>query len=281
MDAPWSTSSAEQVHASATIFRKYHPEYGTETLMVRAFLHPLRLLMPGPTQEEKQLSAQARRVTALLSKKPQHIAGRQVFVQDLMSVAASWKQEGRVLPPSVQKSIMKRHGKKWKSMAAADKSKYEKRATLQRATSDQQLGERIAQESETLSLMSARLGEQQDNLPLLLSQCKLSSQEVGDLTASFQSPTLTNPQVKTLRAQARATPHPPDDGFKRLLGSFGTVVEELETPRPVWLRPCCWNRASFSNVALRLSGVAGNRFLRFLFATQSPMYACFCEMEEA
>ena len=129
--------------------------------------------------------------------------------------------------------------------------------------------------------MSARLGEQQDNLPLLLSQCKLSSQEVGDLTASFQSPTLTNPQVKTLRAQARATPHPPDDGFKRLLGSFGTVVEEHETPRPVWLRPCCWNRASFSNVALRFSGVAGNRFFRFLFATQSPMYACFCEMEEA
>lgn len=49
MDAPCGASSAEQVHASATIFRKYHPEYGTETLMVRAFLHSLRLLMPGPT----------------------------------------------------------------------------------------------------------------------------------------------------------------------------------------------------------------------------------------
>eukprot|EP00974_Lingulodinium_polyedra_P055067 5296152-Lingulodinium_polyedra.AAC.1 len=41
MDCPWGTSSAEQLHASATIFRKFHPEYGTETLMVRAFLHSL------------------------------------------------------------------------------------------------------------------------------------------------------------------------------------------------------------------------------------------------
>ena len=59
------------------------------------------------------------------------------------------------------------------------------------------------------------------------------------------------------------------------------MAEEVETPRPVWLRSCCWNRASFSNVALRFPGVAGNRFFRFLFATQSPMYACFFEMGEA
>ena len=213
----WSSfSSAEQVHASATMFRKSHPEYGTETLTARAFLHSLRLLMLGPKREEKQISAQARRVTALLSQRPEHLAGRQVFVQDLTSVAASWKQEGRVLPPSVQKSIMRRHGKKWNSMAAADKNTYEKRATLQRATSDQQLGERIAQESETLSLMSARPGGQQDNLPLLLSQCKLSSQEVGDLAALFQSPILTNPQVKTLRAQARGSLDPSELWQKRL-----------------------------------------------------------------
>eukprot|EP00974_Lingulodinium_polyedra_P075124 7279293-Lingulodinium_polyedra.AAC.1 len=61
MDCPWGASSAEQLHASATSSRKFHPEYGTETLMVRAFLRSLRLLMPGPTPEGKQLLSQARR----------------------------------------------------------------------------------------------------------------------------------------------------------------------------------------------------------------------------
>jgi hypothetical protein len=281
MDAPWGTSSAEQLHASATIFRKFHPEYGTETLMVRAFLHSLRLLMPGLSQEEKQLAAQARKVTALLSHKPQHIAGRQVFVKDLMSVAASWKQEGRALPPNVQQSIMKRHGKTWGKLEPGAKAKYENRAALQRATSEQELGERIAQESESLALMAARLREQQGSLPLLLSQCKLSSQEIGDFSALCHSPAFADKEVKNRRARARAAPPPPDDDFKRRLGSFDVAEEQVETPRPAWLTPCCWNRALFANVVLRFSGVAGNRFYRFLFATQSPLYACFCEIKEA
>eukprot|EP00974_Lingulodinium_polyedra_P080966 7843964-Lingulodinium_polyedra.AAC.1 len=34
MDCPWGTASVERQHASATLLRKYHPEYGQETFMV-------------------------------------------------------------------------------------------------------------------------------------------------------------------------------------------------------------------------------------------------------
>ena len=282
MDAPWSTACVEQLHASATLVKKYHAEYGADLVMTKAFLHSLRKLMPGASGDEKQLLGQARKVMALFSKKPQHIAGRQVFVQDLMSVAASWKGDGkRALPKEVQKTIMKRHGEKWGQLAAADKRKYESRASLQRAASEQKLGERIAQESETLALMSARSEGQKGSLPLVLSGCKLSPPELVQLAAFYKAPTLKDQQVKILRGKAMGSPPPPDDAFKRQLGSFDIAGGQVDPPRPVWLPPFCWNRSLLSSVALRFAGVTGKRFYRFLYATQNPLYACFCEMEEA
>ena len=62
MDCPWGTASAEQQHASATVMKKFHPEYGTETLMLRSMLHSFRLLPPGATEGEKQLLAQQQKV---------------------------------------------------------------------------------------------------------------------------------------------------------------------------------------------------------------------------
>ena len=50
LDCPWGTASAEQQHASATVVRKYHPEAGQETLLVRSLMHTMRHVLPGHTQ---------------------------------------------------------------------------------------------------------------------------------------------------------------------------------------------------------------------------------------
>jgi hypothetical protein len=81
VDCPWGTASAEQQHASATIMKKFHPEYGMESLMLRSMLHSFRLLLPGATEAEKQLSAQLQKVQKLMAKRPQCISGRQADVR--------------------------------------------------------------------------------------------------------------------------------------------------------------------------------------------------------
>ena len=37
MDCPWGTATVERQHASATLVKKHHPEYGTESLVSRVF----------------------------------------------------------------------------------------------------------------------------------------------------------------------------------------------------------------------------------------------------
>eukprot|EP00969_Alexandrium_andersonii_P121553 5373634-Alexandrium_andersonii.AAC.1 len=51
MQCSWSTATAEQLHASAALIKRHHPDYQSEALVVRAFVHSLRRLLPGPSPE--------------------------------------------------------------------------------------------------------------------------------------------------------------------------------------------------------------------------------------
>ena len=49
----WSTASVEQAHASVTLVKRHHPDYDMPTLLIRAGLHTLRLLLPGIDEASK------------------------------------------------------------------------------------------------------------------------------------------------------------------------------------------------------------------------------------
>eukprot|EP00972_Heterocapsa_arctica_P096300 14207510-Heterocapsa_arctica.AAC.1 len=46
LDCPWGTVAVEQAHASAAVVKRYHHEYGLETLLPRSFVHGMRKLLP-------------------------------------------------------------------------------------------------------------------------------------------------------------------------------------------------------------------------------------------
>ena len=51
-EMPRSSASVEQQHASCTVVARHNPGYGEASLKVRALLHTLRHLLPGPTPQE-------------------------------------------------------------------------------------------------------------------------------------------------------------------------------------------------------------------------------------
>ena len=51
-EMPWSSASVEQQHASCTVVARHHLGHGKESLKVRALLHTLRHLLPGPTPQD-------------------------------------------------------------------------------------------------------------------------------------------------------------------------------------------------------------------------------------
>lgn len=285
MDTPWGTASVEQQHASASLMRRFHPEIGQESLMARSFVHSFRHLMPSTDMEQRRVEAQRQRLLQLLKhKRPQAIAARQVFVKDLMGVARDRKAAGPKkantgLP--VQKVIMKQHGARWQKLSAKAKSKYEAKAASERLLSQEAWDESVASEAGILSVMASRLEAaraQQQHPPLLLSAGKLCSEDLERMQAMLANPDFTDKQVSLLREASRVAPSPPNPQAAAALQQHVIVEPELPA-RPEWLGPVCWNRSFFHNCAFAFDVGEQRVWYKFVYATQSPLFACFSKLE--
>eukprot|EP00974_Lingulodinium_polyedra_P028845 2779684-Lingulodinium_polyedra.AAC.1 len=67
MECPWSTNTTEQQHASVTLIKRMHPDYSLHLVLLRAGVHALGRLCPGPDVDKRlvlKLEAQLEKVVA-------------------------------------------------------------------------------------------------------------------------------------------------------------------------------------------------------------------------
>lgn len=282
MDAPWGTQSVEQGHASATLVKKVHPEFSKESLMLRAFFHSFRKLLPSISDEDKKLVALGKRVNRLLQKSPDKVTGRHIYLQDLMALAGTWKAQGtRSMPSDAHKTVMQRHAASWANLPSEAKAKYEKRAALARSASNRALQDELAVESQQLALAKKRrLESETQRPPLALSQCRLTVTDVKNMQDMACSSSLTDKRVSTLRKRAQHAPDLPSADMVQALQGIRVYEDKGPTERPDWLGVVCWNRAFFHQAALAIRSAGGQlQYYKFLFATQKPLFVCFSLLE--
>jgi hypothetical protein len=279
MDCPWGTATVERQHASATLVKKHHPEYGTESLVSRAFFHTLRLCLPGQSPEEKRLAAQQRKLDKLVRKAPQRITGRQVFVKDLMAQASERKARGKETPASVNKTIIKRHGPRWQQMGPRGQEKYNSRAALERSAAQQRLSAEVTAQSEAIALAASRLTARQDERPPLTpSEARLSLEDFSRIGMMMCSPSFTDKAVSALRQAAVIAPPLPNPTTVSAMAAVPLYGRKVAAERPAWLPPLCWHRDFFQNCAFLFEGPNGTEWFKFLYASQSPLFACFSKL---
>eukprot|EP00973_Karenia_brevis_P067951 9452821-Karenia_brevis.AAC.1 len=111
MDSPWAIATTEQQHAAAAIFRRFHKEYGTEMLRLRAFVHSLRKLLPAFDNSDRMRAKTMRKLKALQAKVPSRHGARGEYLKGLFGVLRDWKQHniGRPVSGRVQRTIVKGH----------------------------------------------------------------------------------------------------------------------------------------------------------------------------
>ena len=279
MDCPWGTATVERQHASATLVKKHHPEYGLESLVSRAFFHTLRLCLPGQSPEEKHLAAQQRKLERLVQQNPQRITGRHVFVKDLMSEASGRKARGKATPSAVSKTIIKRHGSRWQQMGPRDKDKYSSRAALERSAAQQRLSAEVMAQSESIALAASRLianiGERP---PLTPSEARLSLEDFCRIGTMMSSPGFTEQAVSALRQSAVKAPPLPNPTTVSAMAAVSLYDRKVPAEKPAWLPPLCWHRDFFQRCALLFDGPDGTECFKFLYASQSPFFACFSKL---
>ena len=127
----------------------------------------------------------------LVERNPEHISGRQTYLKDVMGVAMDRQHAGKTLPLGFQRTIMKRHGARWKALPPQTQQRYSERVVIEISASKQALGSVLEEESQQLALLARRTEEAAQTVtspPLLLSEARLNEVELAAFAAMYQSP---------------------------------------------------------------------------------------------
>ncbi len=280
-EVSWSTTVVEQGHGSAASVHRTHRFYGPQTLSSRSMVHMMRSLLPSSSKDEAQRVARERKRTRLSRKVPERMAGRQVFLRELASVAKAQREEAGPLAATSAQSLVRMHSSLFRSLSDEARESYERMAR------HEVLGKRAALD-DTLSALhtEAHLAERglsndrvEMSQQMRLSSCKLA---VEGMAALWRSPDFSRRNVAALRAQATTPPKAPSLRVQGPLEAMEVQPPALELGEvPPWCHSLCTHRALFQNCALFFEREGREEAYLFLYALQSPRAVAFLALADA
>ena len=127
-DVPWTTRVAEQLHGSAAVVSRFHPEYELDTLLSRSQLLTLAKLLPKPTAKQHKVIKIRMALSKVSRKNPDKACSRQLYFGDLCKVAATKYATDKL--PGIRKKVMKMHAKKFAQYSDTVRTAYARRARV-------------------------------------------------------------------------------------------------------------------------------------------------------
>ena len=280
-EVPWGTKVVEEIHASGSCVRKFHPEIATEPLRIRAHVHALRRVLPTPSAEEKKEQRLLCRLANLEKRQPQKLGGRQALFQELMMIIAKWKQEGRKVDAETTRAVMKNKELLWSRMSAIDRRHLDDLAVANAgATAIRTEHEIECVRGEIAILIAKREDRERDPGPLALSSCRWTADDMAKLQEAFDCKVYSHAYVRECRERvAQAPPLLPRFALEQLAA---IPVYKFDAPveRPEWLSSMAQNRDVFGGTAIEFETDVGRKAYAFMFAMQNPLHAQFSELVE-
>jgi hypothetical protein len=282
-DAPWSTYVTEQLHASAALVSRHHPDYGLGTLLSRSLVITARKLLPAESKQQKGIARLQKRVNVLLNKCPEKAGARQRFFADLSKAGASRRSTlGASMRKKMQELIMKGHNKLYHRLSRDEKRQYHCRAKAAASKKRVQIGEDLKSLVDDLQKLKAKEEVDRDaRKPLTISSSQWGEKDLIKFAELLESPHFAPILVRRLRDAASCAPQPMTDALEAALDSQEVDVASSAIAEPDWVREICARRDAFENVALRvLKGDAVETWM-FILALMSPAYMCVCRLQDA
>ena len=275
----WSTSVAEQAHASVSVFAKLHPEYGANMLAQRALIHMMRPLVvpPKPTALDRMESTLRR----LERKQPAKLSGRQVFLKEAIAAAQATSNYSPSQKKAVAMGIMKRHATKYNELSEREKAAYTRAAHSLAGRRERAIEEDIEHLRSAQKLATARQAEESlCHGPLLRdSACRFTEPDLKALAQLRASGGASQRLTKELRLKASTAPTPPSKQHMEELGQFTVPSDPHRLGQlPEWRKQVCRNRDFFENTALSFRREGSTTVFAFMYAKLRPMLAMFAPL---
>jgi hypothetical protein len=279
----WSTLNEESGHKVSSGLIQSHRDYGTGTLQARVNLTTFSALL-ADDKDEKLLKRLRQRAGGLDKRQPKHFTGRQLFLRELHVEKKAMVLRGRVLSPTVNDEIMKKHGKRWAVMESMRRIDYEQRAKTASQESADQLELTKAHVRTQIFDVEVKLETKAaESKPCRLSNMRLTIDEEFEIENLWEDPRFSAKRVMDDLPPNGRKLHAPGDVIGRALESIPLDDDDAPAePLPDWIPVVCWNRNSFVKYGLKIlepsTGV--EKIYRLSFALQSPLLVCAVELRE-
>ena len=280
-EAHWHTAIAEQQHASGSIVAKFHKEITTDALMIRAALHTFRHLLPELSPVQRQELKLRSRLERLEKKHPRKCGAKQMLCKQLVAISSRWKQDrSREVEAQVQKRVFRKHGAIWQRVPEPMKQSFGRLAALHASGGMHKLREDIGDTLQELTQLQMRLEQERyEDRPISLQACKLSDSQLMQLDAYREHGGFTPERVANLRREALEAPRALSQSMLQTMSSI-RVWKPDEVARPPWVSQVAAQRDHFRSTIFIVEHAGRALHLKFLFATQSPVYIGFGVMKE-
>ncbi|CAK0861146.1 unnamed protein product [Prorocentrum cordatum] len=270
-DVPWASQIAEQLHASAALLSRWHPECELQTLLARSMVHAAAKLLPRPTDLDKEAFELETKIAKLRKKCPEKAGGRQMYVRDLSTLLKDKERRPRPLRGKLR-AVFKQHGPRYAKLSSAVKKRYQKQA---RGHAAQRRGE-LARQIGTLleSLYAVRDKIQQEAArrpPMSLSAAKWTGQDTDEFRALGSAPEFYKGLLDQKRRAACEAPAPMSESLAKALAEQ-EVEQGAAEQLPDWAGQVAAHREYFE-VAVFTWRVGGEeQAWMFVFAMQQPVH---------
>jgi hypothetical protein len=279
-DAPWTTTVVEQLHASAALISRHHPDYGLRTLLARAALLTAGKLMPVSTSSEKQLARKRRELGRLRRRQPQKASGRQLFLQEMTQCA---RRLGRTMTKlqsrSVQRRLMQRHGQLFRQQPRDRRRHFEQWAAARAEEKAMRLLEAQRKLRMEIDDLERRVvADEAPRHPLFLKAAKWTPKDFNVFAAKWNDGTLVGEALNVAREDACRAPAAMSAQLLQALD--GVAVPARAGPQqPSWLAKLCQNRDIFEQaVLIDVRDDVGDQCWMVNFARQSPYYLSLTQL---
>jgi hypothetical protein len=281
-DAPWSTAVVEQLHGSAAVISRQHPEYGLNTLLTRSMALLASKLLPGPSPEEKKVAKLKAQLDKLERKNPDRTSGRHLFFQDLANLATDkFAGDTPVKLAQVQRTIMKQHGKSWRSAKDHHTVPYKARAKAEAAKQKCELAERRKETAMALQAAQAEASIAAKKRPPLTLASAMWGQFETDLFEKLMSDgCYSRPNMHRMRDKACVAPPRISPVLQGALDDQDCIEEHRPLPElPPWLVTLAKHREDMEGCAFLFSLDGHSRAFLFVFAMLRPTFVSLSELK--
>ena len=277
---PWSTLLVEQMHASCSLVRRHHPEYGRAMLQMKAFAYTISKLLPSRSDLEHCLDRAAAKLDKLLLRQPQKITGRQAYLQEALRRSSPKLATGTASfsRRRVQQRVMASHGSWYARLGCDVHAHYEDVAAELHSKRVDELAVQVSDQVMLIQALRREVDHQEHSSTIpAFSKCKLDPHSIARCLAHVQAVSQSS-GLKVLRRQSESCPSPtPGDTFAMLTAAGVEVLPSVHEhiPLPDWAKLFVPHRNELRDVVLVISSDEHQSFFKLAYIVANPPAVVF------